>query len=85
MDRCQSAGKERLRGKRDYEEEHKGQSSYFNLLSTLFTPAACYSVKAWKQTDKKGFNENIIGMKLLPGPITQDVCVPLTLRMCVFH
>lgn len=32
------------------------------------------SVKAWKKTDKKGFNENITGMKLLPDPITQDVC-----------
>lgn len=32
-------------------------------------------VMAGRKTDKKGFNENIIGMKLLSCQFYQDVCV----------
>lgn len=39
---------------------------------------AVISVKAWKKTDKKGFNGNKAGVKLLPDHLTQDVCVSLT-------
>lgn len=47
-------------------------STHCQLFSLLLL---VISVTAWKKTDKKGFDENIIGMKLLPGLKTQDVSV----------
>lgn len=84
MDGCQNAEKKILRGKEIVRKSTRvriNTSTYCHPFSLLLS---VISVKAWKKTHKKGFKENMPEMKLLPGPLTQDVFVSLTVP-AAFH
>lgn len=71
--------------KKDSKENTKPQVNTSTHCHQFSLSLSVILVTAGRGTDKKGFNENIIGMKLLSSQFYQDVCVEQQVSCALTH